>query len=520
VELIGRKIGSYVVERELGAGGAGTVYLCGHTMIDRKVAVKVLHDEQARDPDTVARFFQEAKSAADIGHPNILVIIDFGTIPTPAGDRSYLMMECLDGESLDKRLRRGGLSLDDISHITSQVCSALAACHGKGIVHRDLKPANVQLCPRSFDPLFVKVLDFGIAKLTTPAPGVRKTVYGMVLGTPAYMSPEQCEGKGAIDHRSDIYSLGVMLYEMLTGTLPFGGEIRDMVMGHLQQIPPPPSSRNPAVPPAWDALCMRMMEKRKEARFQSMVEVGQALADLDAHATAYNAYRAGVAASGHSGSTMVIEGAGAVSDGAPARLDSADSRPTVHLSMAEPGSAAWAPVPGALTPSGAMPAIVNPTPSGPVPAALTPSGAWPAVEVGNAPAGWPAPPGGWPIATGEFASDAHRSAPPPASVPSMKDIVGEAAAIKAGQAACNALVHEPRNARFLALLMVRPTAKWFNVMEVCETSGTAAPAELPVQPLFCAWLEHPWADPSMVAVVFLSLRDGASTVVLTHRPTH
>ncbi len=520
MELVGRKIGSYVVERELGSGGAGTVYLCGHTMIDRKVAVKVLHDEQARDPDTVARFFQEAKAAAEIGHPNILIIIDFGTIPTPAGERSYLMMECLDGESLDKRLRRGGLSLDDISHIMSQVCSALAACHGKGIVHRDLKPANVQLCPRSFDPLFVKVLDFGIAKLTTPSPGIRKTMYGMVLGTPAYMSPEQCEGKGAIDHRSDIYSLGVMLYEMLTGTLPFSGEIRDMVLGHLQQTPAPPSSRNPAVPPAWDALCLRMMEKRKEARFQSMNEVGQALADLDAHATAYNLYRAGLASTGHSGSTMVIEGAGAVSDGSPDRVEAADSRPTVHLAMAEVGATAWAPVPGTMTPSGAMPAlVVNATPSGPQPA-IAPSGAWPAVDAGAAAprASWPAPPGGWPIATGEFATDTHRIAPPPASIPPpMGPYVSDAAALAAGQAACSALVNEPRNARFLATLLVRPAARWFNVTEVCETSGTAPPMDLPLQPLFCAWLDHPWADPSMVAVIFLSLRDGASTVVLTHR---
>jgi serine/threonine-protein kinase len=224
VNLIGAHIGSYVVERELGAGGAGTVYACRHTMIDREVAVKVLHDEHVKDPDQVARFFQEAKAAADIGHPNIIVIIDYGALPVPGGSRTYVMMESLEGESLDKRMRRGGLSSDDILHIFSQIASALVACHGKGIIHRDLKPSNIFLCHRSFDPLFVKVLDFGTAKLTAPAPDMRRTQYGVVIGTPAYMSPEQCEGKGAIDHRSDIYSLGVMLYEMLTGRLPFDAD--------------------------------------------------------------------------------------------------------------------------------------------------------------------------------------------------------------------------------------------------------------------------------------------------------
>ena len=156
MNLVGQRIGSYVVERELGSGGAGVVYLCRHTMIERDVAVKVLHDEQARDPDQVARFFQEAKQAADIGHPNIVVIIDYGTLQAADGlSRTYLMMECLNGMSLDKRLCKGGLSLADITHILSQVASALVACHSKGIIHRDLKPSNIQLCESSFDPLFV-----------------------------------------------------------------------------------------------------------------------------------------------------------------------------------------------------------------------------------------------------------------------------------------------------------------------------------------------------------------------------
>ena len=327
MDLIGQRIGSYVVERALGAGGTGTVYACRHTMIDREVAVKVRHDEHARDPDQVARFFQEAKAAAEIGHPNIIVIIDYGTLTTAEGARTYLMMESLQGESLDKRLRRGGLSLDDITHILAQITSALVACHSKGVIHRDLKPSNIYLCDRSFDPLFVKVLDFGTAKLAAPVPGMHRTQYGVVIGTPAYMSPEQCEGKGAIDHRSDIYSLGVMVYEMLTGTLPFDGELGDILLGHLSRVPEPVSRRNPGVPPEWEALCTRMMEKSREARFQSMADVAHALDDLRGHAAAYEAFRTHRARAGHSGHTQIAP--------APGGADSA-ARQTIHVELASP----------------------------------------------------------------------------------------------------------------------------------------------------------------------------------------
>ncbi len=461
MNLVGTRIGSYVVDKELGSGGTGTVYLCRHTLIERDVAVKVLHDEQAMDSDQVARFFQEAKAAAEIGHPNIIMIIDFGTIEASGGARTYLMMEALEGASLDKRMRTGpGLMLADIAHILDQCCSALVASHGKGIVHRDLKPANVFLCDRVFDPLFVKVLDFGTAKLTTPAPGARRTQFGMVLGTPAYMSPEQCEGRGEIDHRSDIYSLGVMLYEMLTGTLPFDGEIREMLIAHIGVAPEPPSQRNPAIPPEWEALCMRMMEKQKTARFQSITEVAQALVDLGGHAAAYQAYVAARAASGHSGHTQRLTaedtaGAGPASDGRPGTSAGGnDSRRTLQV------TGAFASTSGHL--SGGYRTDV--------------SGAHRA-----------------------RVDHSERHASPPTLT-----------------AVCTGLCVEARHAGFIATLLTRPEGRWYEVGELCTTSGTAVPAILP-QPTHVTWVEHPQHDPGMAAIVFLDLRTDWSTVVLAAR---
>ncbi len=502
VNLIGKQIGSYIVEKELGAGGTGTVYLCSHTLIERKVAIKVLHDDLASQPEQVARFFQEAKAAAEIGHPNIVVIIDFGQIDVPEGSRSYLMMECLDGASLDKRLRSESFTLDQIAHILSQVCSALMASHGKGIIHRDLKPANVQICPRSFDPIFVKLLDFGIAKLTAPLPDSRRTQYGMVLGTPSYMSPEQCEGKGAIDHRSDIYSLGVMLYEMLTGTVPFVGEIRDVLLGHMTKTPLPPRQRNPDIPPEWEALCLHMMEKSRDARFQSVSEVAQALADLPRHAQAYSAISAHPPSS--SGHTM--------------RLDPAENsrvaaeRPTLHVSLnAVLGTAPGQPSPGSTRESSAPTA---PHAGGGIPATASGSPTEHAPAAGQQPFGQPSKDGQpeKPPAS-PVPSSGRLDVAPPESTP-LPSGSGEDLA---GMAACYALVTDVRHAAFLSTLLVRPSGRWFNVAELCTTGQVAAPATLPPQPLFCCWLPHPWGDPSLVAVVFVSLRDGSNTVALCRR---
>jgi serine/threonine-protein kinase len=209
VDLTGKRVGNYVIKARLGGGGMGTVYLCEHPLLGRKVALKVLHEEHSRDPETVDRFFHEAKAANDIGHPNIVEVHDFGTVPSPDGPPLvYLIMELLDGRSLAAALP--DLTIQDSIHVARQCCRALAASHAKGIVHRDMKPDNIFLVRRDSDPMFVKIVDFGIAKLMRPGEGGR-TRMGVVIGTPSYMSPEQCEGMGRVDQRADIYSLGVVL---------------------------------------------------------------------------------------------------------------------------------------------------------------------------------------------------------------------------------------------------------------------------------------------------------------------
>ncbi len=247
MSLIGKSIGNYQIKAKLGEGGMGAVYLGEHPLIGKRVAVKVLLEELASKEDIVQRFFTEAKSVNDIGHPNIVDIVDFGKMRLDPGapETVYFVMEFLDGESLAARLRRTGLSVLETLHVMKQCCGALAASHAKGIVHRDLKPENIYLCTRGSDKNFVKILDFGIAKLTGDGGmgQTHKTRTGLVIGTPAYMSPEQCEGKGHIDHRSDIYSIGVVMYELLTGRVPFPGDgFGEILVAHLTKTPDPPSA--------------------------------------------------------------------------------------------------------------------------------------------------------------------------------------------------------------------------------------------------------------------------------------
>jgi eukaryotic-like serine/threonine-protein kinase len=314
MSLIGKSVGNYQIKAKLGEGGMGAVYLGEHPLIGKRVAVKVLLEELSSKEDIVQRFFNEAKAVNDIGHQNIVDIVDFGKMKNDAGggDIVYFIMEFLDGESLAARLRRTGLSFKETLHVNQQCCSALAASHAKGIVHRDLKPENIYLCPRGNDKNFVKILDFGIAKLTGDTGQSHKTRTGLVIGTPTYMSPEQCEGKGLIDHRSDVYSLGVVMYEELTGRVPFPGDgFGEILVAHLTRTPDAPRSLNPDISPELEALVLHAIEKDKNRRYQSMAEFEAAVMDPAAHYAQYSqlpGYSGSVSASTSNHGTMVLGG--------------------------------------------------------------------------------------------------------------------------------------------------------------------------------------------------------------------
>ena len=218
--LINHTIGNYRVTSLLGEGGMGVVYLAQHPVFGRKVAIKLLHAVLARDPDIVARFFNEARAIHMVAHENIVEILDFGQT---ADGQPYFIMEFLQGESLTEAIARGPMATEQVEAIGVQMCKALGAAHAKGIVHRDLKPHNVQLVIKADGALQVKILDFGVAKILSTPDGASsvKTRTGSLMGTPLYMSPEQCKGAGVLDHRTDIYSLGVILFEMLSGRPPF-----------------------------------------------------------------------------------------------------------------------------------------------------------------------------------------------------------------------------------------------------------------------------------------------------------
>ncbi|MDO8617766.1 MAG: serine/threonine-protein kinase [Candidatus Uhrbacteria bacterium] len=262
---------------KLGEGGMGTVYLAEHVLIRKKVALKVLNPDLARRLELIARFLQEAKAAATIGHENIVDITDFGE--TPSGS-AYIAMEFLDGKDLAGHLiESGAMPFERALPIAIQICRALEAAHEKGIIHRDLKPENIFLITRGGRPDFVKVLDFGIAKVVVPDQDQKLTVDGTILGTPEYMSPEQARGE-QVDHRIDVYALGCILYQMLTGKVPLRGEnFMATLSAHMFTMPHPPSQRMPQanIPPALEAVVMKALAKDREERFTTMEEMAKAL---------------------------------------------------------------------------------------------------------------------------------------------------------------------------------------------------------------------------------------------------
>jgi serine/threonine-protein kinase len=265
--MLGKVIdGRYEVESVLGEGGMGSVYCVRHRALEKRFALKVMRADLAVQGELAARFIQEAKAAAAIGHPNIVQITDFGQLPNRS---PYFVMELLDGTPLSKLIRKGGpLPAGQAVRVLQQAASALAAAHAVGVIHRDLKPDNVHITKNDV----VKILDFGVAKM---AGAGRLTRTGMVFGTPHYMSPEQASG-GDVDHRADIYALGIIMYEMFTGRVPFEA---DSYMGvltkHMFMVPEPPSAVNAAARElgALEDVTMKCLEKKPEARFRSMDEL-------------------------------------------------------------------------------------------------------------------------------------------------------------------------------------------------------------------------------------------------------
>jgi serine/threonine-protein kinase len=261
----------------LGRGGMGTVYLGEHPAIGSRVAIKFLHDAMAGDPEVVRRFYDEARAVNLIGHENIVAIYDLNVLPP---GRYYFVMEYLEGEPLTARLARGAVSLDVALDVLLQLCDALSCAHSHGVVHRDLKPDNVFLVNRRGKRHFVKLVDFGIAKLRDAAGSIARTAAGLVVGTPEYMAPEQCD-VGAIDARTDVYALGVMAYELVTGRLPFVGRtVPQLLVAHLQQRPPPPSEFAAGLDPRLEAAILKALEKDPANRFQDVAAFAGVLEPL------------------------------------------------------------------------------------------------------------------------------------------------------------------------------------------------------------------------------------------------
>ena len=274
--LVGKVLGErFQIHERIGQGASGTIYRAEHVTLRRRVAIKVLHDELSRDDLAVERFRREATTVADIDNEHIVEIHDFGRAPD---GRLYLAMEMLEGETLDVVLaREGQLSVERTADVLVQVGEALMEAHAIGYVHRDIRPRNLMITQRRGRTSFVKLLDFGLAKLVDTDAAAAQTNLGMTFGDPRYMSPEQARGD-RIDRRADIYQLGCVAYEMLTGAPPFGGSrVFDILSKQVSEIPVPLPSKRPGVPLWVEAAVAKMLAKDPDNRFATTTRMVEAL---------------------------------------------------------------------------------------------------------------------------------------------------------------------------------------------------------------------------------------------------
>jgi serine/threonine protein kinase len=280
----GARLGAYEVISPLGAGGMGEVFRARDARLGRDVAIKILPESVARDPDRLARFEREAQAVASLSHPNIVAVFEFGQQPSAAGPpQPFVVMELLDGETLRERLGGGALPVRKALDIATQLARGLAAAHDKNLLHRDLKPENIFLLADGQ----VKILDFGLARaIDTPAAGsgatqtIARTDPGTVLGTVGYMAPEQVRG-GAVDARTDLFALGAVLYEMLTGARAFHRDTHaETLTAILREDPPEVSRARQDLPAAIDRIVQHALEKNPAERFQTARDVIFALTTL------------------------------------------------------------------------------------------------------------------------------------------------------------------------------------------------------------------------------------------------
>src|SRR5450432_848006 len=271
--------GKYRIVRLIGEGGMGAVYEGENIRIHRTVAIKVLHAGVAENQDAVQRFEREAQAAGRIGSEHIVEVLDLGNLPD--GDR-FMVMEYLDGESLTLRIQaRGRLTPHEAAPLMIQLLEGLGAAHGAGIIHRDLKPDNVYILrTKKGTGDYLKILDFGISKFNklNSDSGMSMTRTGAVMGTPYYMSPEQAKGSKEMDHRSDLYSAGVILYEAITGQVPFNAEtFNELIFKIVLEQPAPPQQHVPDLDPAFSSIMQKSMAREQRDRFQTAQEFADAL---------------------------------------------------------------------------------------------------------------------------------------------------------------------------------------------------------------------------------------------------